>query len=314
VTTVYVVPCGVSALDQLSRKLPHGGSAVTKFTREIDGGKWLNGVDLDDAPAVPAAWSAKVEARAKDAGLDDAPAKWLSAETHTLATRVTHGRLSPGQHVLLLASDTKDGLTAAFCVGQYLAGSASGLIGYISSPKAADGKWDLAVTRYPVTVIRVRGLKPAGSDFNLAALGIGMALRAACDLGAPVEVHLTGGYKATLLHTMAMTEVLYSMAPDRVSAWNVFEDVPPSGSGQPFAPGQPVAPGRIGLRAHRPEYLNLWRTELSGARDERNLGSRTLEGVGWTEDAAGKRRLTDFGWGYLAVLGDHASPRGDDNS
>lgn len=307
--TVYVVPCGVSLLDQLGKKLPVGGSAVTRFTRAIDGGKWLNGVDLDDGIAVTGAWSAKAEAGAKDAGLDNAVAKWLSAETHTLATRLTGGRrLASGQHVLLLASDTKTGLTAAFCVAQYLTGSASGLPGYTSSPLSADAKWDLAVAKNPVTVIRVRGLKPTGANFNLAALGIGRALRAACDLGVPVEVHLTGGYKATLLHTMAMTEVLYSTAPGRVSAWNVFEDVLASDS------DQPVPPGKIGLRAHRPEYLGIWRAELAGARDERSGGSRVLEGVGWTEDAAGKRQLTDFGWGYLAVLGEPGSSLGDDNS
>lgn len=309
---VYVVPCGVSVLDELGRdkkKLPPGGSAVTRFIREIDGGKWLNGVDLESDDAVVAAWSAKVEAKATDAGLGDGAAKWLSAETHSLATRLTGGRLGPGQHVLLLASDTRAGLTAAFCVGQYyVTRSASGVIGYTSSPRTAGERWDLAVMKNPVTVIRVRGLKPAGTNFSLAALGIGRALRAADDLGVPVEVHLTGGYKATLLHTLAMTEVLYSIAPSRVSAWNVFEDTGPGDS------DDPVTPGNIGLRAHRPESLDLWRDELIGARDNRTRGSGVLEGVGWTKDAAGQRQLTDFGWGYLAVLGDSASPRGDDNS
>ena len=309
-TTVYVVPCGVSVLDQLGKnkkRLP-GGSPVTAFTRAIDGGAWLNGTDREDNRAVPAAWSSEVAARAEAADLGRAVAKRLSAETHSLATRVTSGGLAPGQHVLLLASDTKNGLTAAFCVAQYLTGAASGRIGYVSSPRSAADGWDLQAARNPVTVIRVRGLKPAGTDFNLAALGIGKTLRAAGDLGVAVEVHLTGGFKATLLHTMAMTEVLYSMAPRRVSAWNVFEDVTQDGC------DQPVPPGKVGLRAHRPEYLDLWRTELTGARDEGTLGSATLEGVGWTADAAGRRQLTDFGWGYLAVLGHSGSPLGDDNS
>lgn len=306
-TAVYVVPCGVSVLDQLSRKLSSGGSSVTRFTREIAGGRWLNGVDLDDDSAA-AAWSAKAEAKAKDAGLASADAKWLSAETHSLATRVTPGRLTPGQHVLLLASDTRIGLTAAFCVGQYLAGPFSGLIGYASSPRAATAKWNLTVTGNPVTVIRARGLKPAGTNFNLAALGIGKTLRAAGDLGVPVEVHLTGGYKATLLHTMAMTEVLYSMAPERVSAWNVFEDVTDDSS------GPPVPPGRIGLRTYLPEYLDLMRDDLSRARDGACPVTNTFKGVCWTEDAAGVPRLNDFGHGYLAVLGDSGWARGDDNS
>lgn len=309
-TTVYVVPCGISVLEQLGKnkkKLP-GGSHVNAFTRDIDRGTWLNGVDLDDNQAVPAAWSAKVAPKAEDAGLAKVAAKWLSAETHSLATRVTPGLLTPDQYVMLLASDTKNGLTAAFCVAQYLTGAASGLIGYTSTPQAADDSWDIKIARDPVTVIRVRGLKPSGTNFNLAALGIGKTLRAAGDLGGAVEVHLTGGFKATLLHTMAMTEVLYSMAPKRVSALNVFEDLAQGDS------DQPVQPGRIGLRAHRSETLDLWRAELTGARDGGILGSTTLKGVGWTEDVARKRHLTDFGWGYLAVLGDSASPLGDDNS
>lgn len=309
-TTVYVVPCGISVLEQLGKnkkKLP-GGSHVTAFTRAIDSGTWLSGVDLNDKQAVPTAWSAKVAPKAENAGLTKVAAKWLSAESHSLATRITHGQLTPDQYVLLLASDTKNGLTAAFCVAQYLTGAASGLIGYTSTPQAADDSWDVKIARDPVTVVRVRGLKPSGTNFNLAALGIGKTLRTAGDLGGEVEVHLTGGFKATLLHTMAMTEVLYSMAPKRVSAWNVFEDLAQGDS------DQPVSPGGIGLRAHRPEYLDLWRTELAGAREGATLGSATLEGVGWTEDAAGKRQLTDFGWGYLAVLGDSTSPLGDDNS
>jgi len=308
VTTVYVVPCGVSVLDQLARKLPSGGSPVTRFTRPVGGGSWLNGVDLDDAEAVPAAWSDKVTANAREAGLGQAAAKWLSAETHTLATRVTPGRLAPGQHVLLLASDTKTGLTAAFCVGQYLAGFSSDPVGYASAPSSERDNWKFKATRTPVTVIRVRGLMPVSADFNLAAFGIGKALRAAWDSGGAVEVHLTGGFKATLLHTLAMTEVLRSMAPDRVSAWNVFEDVTEDGS------DQPVEPGRIGLRTYLPEYLDLMRTELSGARDGDYQGSRTFEGVCWTEDAGGNRRLNAFGHGYLAVLGQSAWARGDDNS
>jgi hypothetical protein len=308
VTTVYVVPCGVSVLEQLGKKLPPGGSHVSRFTRAIDRGAWLNGVDLDNSQAAATAWSDKVMPMAKEAGLGEVAAKRMSAETHTLATRVTAGRLAPGQHVLLLASDTKTGLTAAFCVGQYLAGFGDEPVAYASSPRSEADHFALKATRAPVTVIRVRGLKPAGTDFNLAAMGIGRVLRAAWDAGGTVEVHLTGGFKATLLHTLAMSEVLHSMEPGRVSAWNVFEDVTDPSS------GQPVQPEGIGLRTFRPEYLTLMRTELSGARDGSPGGSRTLEGVGWAEDEDGRRRLNSFGHGYLAVLGDPASALGDDNT
>lgn len=306
-TTVYVVPCGISVLDQLARKMPAGGSPVARFTRVIGNGAWLNGVDLDSDEAVPVAWS-HITPLAKEAGLGDAVPKWLSAETHTLATSVIHNRLAPGQNVLLLASDTKMGLTAAFCVAQYLTGFGSDPVGYTTSPPERSDKWDLNVTQAPVTVIRVRGLTPVGTNFNLAAFGIGKTLRAAADSGGDVQVHLTGGFKATLLHTLAVTEILHSMAVDRVSAWNVFEDDPDSTS------DDPASPGRVGLRTYLPEYLELMRTELSGACDGEKLGTTTFENICWTEDSDGSRRLNDFGHGYLAVLGHSAWPRGDDNS
>ena len=303
--TVYVVPCGLSALDQLGTKLPSGGT----FARTIKQRAWLDGVNPDDGDAVVASWMNEVAAKAKKAGLAKADSKRLSAETHSLTTRVKTKPPAPGEHVLLLASDTKDGLSAAFLVSQYLTGADLTQITYVSSPRSADDPFELKVTQSPVTVIRIRGLKPANTDFDVAAIGIGRALRAATDTGETVEVHLTGGFKATLLHTLAMTEVLQSMVPGRVTAWNVFEDVTESSS------DQPAGLGRIGLRSFRREYLHSMRDELSQIRKGGlSLGNRTFEDVCWTQAPDGSRRLNSFGFGYLAVLGEPSSALGDDNS
>jgi hypothetical protein len=306
VTTVYVVPCGLSVLDQLGKKLA-GGTPARTLEKAIDQGKWLAGVNLDDTGSVGAAWLDKVAGKALKAGLAEADAKRLSAETHSLATRVTSRPPGNGQHVLLLASDTKDGLSAAFCVGQYLARSCVGQIAYASSPAKDNEPFRLQPAHAPVTVIRIRGLRPA-ANLDLAASGIGKALRSARENADAVEVHLTGGFKATLLHTLAMTEVLHSIAPGRVTAWNVFEDISDPSSDQPMPPTQ------IGLRTFIAPYPENMRRELANARSGLTGGSRTFEGVAWNEGADGTRRLNAFGHGYLAVLGESPSARGDDNS
>jgi hypothetical protein len=307
VTTVYVVPCGLSVLDKLGGKLS-GGTPATTFMKAIEHGRWLDGVELDDPEQVGTAWLDTAAGKAGKAGLSEVSAKRLSAETHSLATHVTSRPPGNDQHVLLLASDTKLGLSAAFCVGQYLSGAPAGQITYASSPRVPDQAFKLRPAEALVTVIRIRGLGPAQTNLDLAASGIGKTLRAAGDTGDAVEVHLTGGLKATLLHTLAMSEILHSVAPDRVTAWNVFENIEDSSSDQPKPPAQ------IGLRAFPREYLANMRSELARARTDSVGGSRTFQGVAWTETADGKRHLNAFGHGYLAVLGEPSSALGDDSS
>lgn len=306
-TTVYVVPCGVSILDKLPKML--SGSLGKRFTDLVTAGRWLDGVDQENGKAVPCQWSDEVADKAAKSGLSGVASRRLSAETHTLARRVTAGKIAADQHVVLLASQTPKGISAAFCVAQYLAGTAPDQIAYTSSPKLATDPFDLAITRAPVTVVRIRGLKPAGTDRDVAAMGIGKVLRAAGEVDGKVEVHLTGGYKATLLHTLALTEVLHSMAPGRVTAWNVFEDDVDSA-------GQAAEPLPIGLRTFDEVACNKMRRELAGkAKPKEEAGGLfTFEGLGWIRLADGTPQLTDFGHGYLAVLGDSPIPRGDDNS
>jgi hypothetical protein len=310
VSTVFVVPCGLSVLDQLGSKLPRGGSHVRQFVDTVQMGAWLRGIDLDDDQAVAAAWESRAAQKAGPAGLSDIPPKRLSAETHSLATRVTAGSPRPGERILLLSSDTPAGVSAAFCVARRLAGGPDAHFSYTSTPGQRDGVFVMPDPPAPVGVIRVRELRPAAAEaLSPAVAGIGKVLRAAWGTGSAVEVHLTGGFKATLLHTLVMTEVLHSMTPNRVSALYVFEDPADTRS------EDPVEPVSIGLRAFPSEYINIMRRELTNvSAGSTTYGSSSFEGVGWKQDAAGVRSLTDFGYGYLAVLGRSSGMPGDDNS
>jgi hypothetical protein len=308
VTTTYVVPCGISVLDRLGGKMPDGGGPVNRFVRVVSAGAWLNGTGIAEHRAVLSAWSDKVARKAEGAGLVGAVPKWLSAETHSLAGRVAPIPPIPDGRVLLLASDTRAGVSAAFCVGHYLAAGDAAQLAYTSTLEPGDAKLRLDTPAAAVTIIRICGLTPNDPDFNVAVGGIGTVLHLAAEPGGPVEVHLTGGFKATLLHTLAMTEVLHSRAPGRVSAWYVFEDL--------IAPGsdQPLTPVSIGLRSFLREYLDLMQTELAGVRNGERGVSKTFEGVGWEKNADGSCRLNAFGYGYLAVLGGTFSALGDDKS
>jgi hypothetical protein len=304
VTTTYVVPCGISVLDRLGRKLA-GGSAAGAFVKIVENGAWLGGISLDQHQPVLSAWRGKGAARADAAGLTAVIPRRLSAETHCLAGRqasvippVTDCR------VLLLASDTRMGLSAAFCVGHYLT---SGVPADLSYTSADDTSFKPGTAAASVTIVRVSGLQPDLTQFSQAVTGIGTVLRTAWEADGPTEVHLSGGFKATLLQTLTMTEVLHSLAPGQVSAWYAFEDI----VGED--PDQPVPPMRIGLRTFPREYLEDMRQELSQVeRGARNLGSATFKGMGW--DDGQPPRLNTFGRGYLAVLGRPSSSPSDDNS
>lgn len=306
--TTYVVPCGVSVLDELGKKIPGGGGSVTALVRSVKAGAWLDGTDLGRRQQVLSAWRGTVAGKADAARLAGALPKPLSAETHCLAGREAAVAPVTDGPVMLLASDTRAGISAAFCVGHYLTGGVVANLSYAGAPGPDGNPLQFDGTSAGVTIVRIPGLKPNLPDFNDAVTGIGTVLRAAWEAGGPVEVHLSGGFKATLLHTLAMTEVLHSLAPGRVSAWYVFEDFT---SADPDTPARPM---RIGLRSFPRTYVNNMRSELSQASRGHTPGSTTFEGSGWKEREDGSARLTAFGHGYLAILGQPVTSLGDDNT
>lgn len=300
--TVYVVPCGVSLLDGLTAKKDKGPrdckpARLTKNAADL--GRAVLG--LPDADVVRW-WADNASKEAADARLDEWDPHVLSAEANTLAATSRLGRLrcllDRSDRLLVLASDTERGAAAALYLAQHIAGPALPDVVYQSTPDTlASEPVRATLAAGTLTVLRLRGLDPrhVSGAFIDAVAGVGMALRAAFDVGEPLEVHLTGGFKATLLHTLAMTELLYSFAPDRVRACYLFEDV-----GSPY---DDVI--QIGMREFSQAHLDGMRQELIAIRDgKRYLGDPTLAGIA----AAGHGGLNAFGYGYLAVLGERLTP------
>jgi len=298
--TCYVVPCGISVIRGLDAKKKQGppdagpGRLVSAAKSRGNGMRGLT----DDK--VIAQWSGQVAHDADAARLTDWNPRVLCAETSTLAAASSieplRRLLERGDRVMLLASDTGPGLAAALCVGQHIAGPELPDTTYMSTPGSLSDEPVAAPAAGQLTIVRLRGLDPAHAEggFIDAVAGIGRVLRAAFDTGDALEVHLTGGFKATLLHTLAMTEVLYSQAPERVTARYVFED-----AADPAGPAVP-----IGLRRFPGVYIDDMTVELSQVRDHRKPASQTFEGMAWTE----RDGLSAFGYGYLAVLSQRLSP------
>jgi hypothetical protein len=291
--TLYFVPCGISVLNALRKPTaPYPRTdARTRFLKaELH---WRAGARNHTDEQLLADWAQHVGEEAEDARVAEADAACFCAETQTLVQRT--GKPLPqllrdGDRIVLIASDTGDGISAAMCVAYIMAGGDLGDIRYLTAPGADQ------VSGFPdrlgkgkVTVVRVPGLGPHTSEVRAAVAAIGRILRSLFLLVEALEVHLTGGYKLTLLHTMAMTEIVYSMAPDRTSAWYVYEG----------ADAQAV---QIGLRRFSEDLLRDMREELGNAATGKGPGGpATFEGQLWKrlgEDS----QLTDFGEGFLAVL------------
>jgi hypothetical protein len=292
--TVYVMPCGVSLLDGLIVK-KHLGPADCKPMRLVrqagDLGRAVLG--LPDSEVVNW-WAQHARPYAADARLTAWEPSVLCAETSTLtaASGRDHPRkLLDDQHrLLVLASDTEQGIAAALYLAQYIAEPELEDVVYLSSRADLTAKPTAPDLRPgTLTVLRIRGLNPIDSEsaFKNAVADIGTALRAAFDLGTAMDVHLSGGYKAILLHTLSMTELLYSLDPDRVRAINLFEGT------------DVVTP--IGMRRFDHPYCREMRDELAAVtRGEVHLTGRTFAGLAWTEEPC---ELNAFGEGFLAVLG-----------
>jgi hypothetical protein len=250
-----------------------------------------------------------------DGAVDEAKlADWgpgVSAETSTLVARTGTSTaadlgliLDDGHAVVLLASDTDRGLAAAMAVGHLVSAGATDRIDYLTAVgKHTDNHIDVRQGR--VCVARIASLDPrVRHGFRAATAGIGRVLRAAHgaakELDTDLKVHLTGGYKATLLPILVMTEVLRSLDTASTTARYLPDDEDPSGSPDAV---------EIPLRRFPPQHLEQMRKELTAVDRGRSPGGASMfEGSAWyiTDDGF---RLNGYGTGYLAVLGEPiASP------
>jgi len=314
--TVYILPCGVSILDGLSlgRGLPGGAADPTDLCAKAV--PWAERARYSDDAMVVTRYQEDLDAVIDEARLGNWAAE-VAAETNSLGSRTSLSKvLTDGHTVVLLASDTNPGVAAAMAVAARIAANPDGTISYgqiryVSTPElrvlepGSHAGWPYEFVTGSVTVVRVRELNPRiPSGLDIAAAGLGQALRAAYDSahGMGVEIHLTGGLKATLLHTLLMVEVLHSLSADvEMSAWYLYDD---------DITASPEAI-RIGLRRFESTYLSEMREELCNVRDRNATSGRTFEGLAWRGKGA-EARLTDFGTAFLAVLGEEIRPPGDD--
>ncbi|HEX6076906.1 MAG TPA: hypothetical protein VFZ32_16810 [Micromonosporaceae bacterium] len=302
--TVHVVPCGVSIFDGLTRRRDSArGADPTELCDQA--ASWgQRARQLPDREVI-GSWTRDLDRAVDEANLAD----WgpgVSAETSTLVARAGTSTatnlgliLDDGHAVVLLASDTARGLAAAMAVGYLVTAGASDRIDYLTAVgKLADNHINVRPGR--VCVARIASLDPrVRHGFRAATAGIGRVLRAAHDAATAantdLKVHLTGGYKATLLPVLVMTEVLRSLGNATTTAWYLPDDEDPSGSSEAV---------EIPLRHFPPEHLELMREELTAVdKGDSPGGASMLQGVAW--DIQDDRfRLNAYGVGYLAVFGE----------
>ncbi len=304
--TVYLVPCGLSVLDNLDKGKggpdhapPDRAGAMTALR------SWQR---IGAAHrAVPDAILADFRNTFEQIRDNLCLADWkptVSAETSTLAARTSHTdslqrMLDDGHAVVLLASQTDKGMLAALLVAAYLADENLDRVTVAATQPtapAAEGRYPIAPGT--VTVIRISHLSSDVTDgFQRATFGIGDVMRAARGIarGGTIEVHLSGGHKATLLQTMALAEILKSVAVSTVptentdvSAWYLFETA--------------ASVTEISLRTFDEEVLPTMRNELDRASHGKRPHANVLKGHGWVQNGHGYV-LTPFGWGYRALLG-----------
>jgi hypothetical protein len=307
--TVHLIPCGISILDGI--RTGNGRPAAAADLARARSGllRWAADAVTCPPDSLVAEWSAALDQHARSLHLG-AWGPEVGAETLTLAKRTAagselNGLLDRGDAVVLLASETKEGLLAALLVATRIAGGATELISYAQTPELP--AWSGERGRYPirrgrVAVVRVSGLDPDVADgFRAAAGGIGDVMRAAlmASAGDAIDIHLTGGFKATLLHTLALAEILRSKAAvqdasQKVTACYLFERAESIGDGKVT---------EIGLRSFPRGQLVLMHEELKTVNRGEIPQQARLRDVAWSVE--GRRpRLNPFGRGYLAILDD----------
>jgi hypothetical protein len=322
--TVHLVTVGNSVRKDFIR--PRGGRArnpalVSHDDRLLDAG--LLGVDTADRASVevflnrlgsgdPAARQAasKAVAVAEMLGTPTGGSGWpstVSAESTGLVAVTDTHTVNGDDLVVLLSSDTSDGMLAAFWNGAFMLGGRLEGLSYLAGPTAV-----LASSSTPpgahlperggVLVVRIGNLDMArhgqGNDAmsRLGELGR-LVLEGIVD-DEPVVVHLSGGYKATIPFMIGIAEGMRSIEvrgrTATVTAYVVHEDS--------FAEGGPPQKIRLPLRRFKETTVQ---TELAAFTDgkAKDLGrGDTLEGYAY-EQAGRGWRLTEFGFGLLALVG-----------
>ena len=216
-TTVHVLPCGTSILRNLAagvRGSPltsvqlgaMGNWADNELLRDQPASQWSQSFDRDIGPHLPGLRAVQDPVR-------------LSAETASLTRYAGRaGGLGPTDLVVLLASDTPEGVLAALLVAAALR---RGIRVHAAPPPNVAGDGELLVGEdsgdQPVHVMRIPDLLPDSTvrfTAAMSALARGMLWAGQGRRrpnGAGLVVHLSGGYKATLPYLVVMCEYLKAL-------------------------------------------------------------------------------------------------------
>lgn len=292
--TVHLLPCGTSLL-----RLPRPDGLAQTLDREdvADVQRWAAAALGADGLSDPGRWKAgfTTELGHLFDRLRRCPQPVrLSAETASLHQH--NPRPRPADPVVLLASDTPEGVASALLVGVSL----NRPVHFHSQP-VLDGRTIgieiVGGSGEPVQIMRIEGLLPDRTDtFTEATRGLAQATVWAARLprppAAPLVIHLTGGYKATLPYLVTFAEFVHHAWPP-VQAWCLHEGEKENAQGS-HRPPQPV---RIWLR--RVDLQEDLAILAQAATGERPADSRLLD-FAYT-DVNGAIQLTPLGEGLLAV-------------
>lgn len=222
----------------------------------------------------------------------------VCAELETFRAVTERRSVADDELVLLLATDTVEGLTSGLWTAVAVAGGAHARIRYVAEPAQITPAPGVALVRVPhLDASDDRRFGTAMS--SLGELGRAL-LPAANEPSKSFQFHLSGGFKAAIPYLIGLAEGLRSFPSQaaRVEAY-VLHDTSKRAIPLP-------------LRRLNPDAV---RSELAGfAPDGSRSGlppTRSMDGYAYTVDPDRRRaQLTPFGAGLRTLMGIAAEPIG----
>lgn len=299
--TVHVISVGIGILDKLAKPGDLLAAARRPAARDVLADELFRnrpgGQDVSDRLGeilrLVAAEDSPEATKIAVAEADLWPAE-LSPELSTFKAVLGQTQLRDPDVAVLIATDTKRGLTAALLNAVALTwngtGGPFGRVRYAAAGDQLGGK-----LAGGAVIVRVKGLD-AGSETSMAdameQFGlIGKQLLDARPAQEEYQFYLSGGYKATIPYLIGLAEGMRTARGERrgVTAWVLHEE---SNAKIPL----PLRSFPLGVAT---QELTGW--GLQGRRQELPMPGH-LNGYAYEADGEGWR-LTAFGKGLQALLG-----------
>lgn len=216
--TTFVLPCGTSVLDNIS-----AGRGCTREPEAVEHlGLWAHGIAIHTTQ--PAEWEHGARQRLDRAmelvqGVDPGQ---ISAERSSIHQ---HQRmLSDADHVVLLASDTAEGVLAALVNAYLLRGPVKFWTYPPAHPWRNMSPVGGAVGGPIIDIVRIAGLRPQdATEFAGAMEHAASVLRWALRDGNGMVLMLTGGYKASVPYLTVLAEYAKAIDTAGVRAFCLHE-------------------------------------------------------------------------------------------